>query len=109
MDVMKRVTDLMNKALDDGSTDNEKLTCAVGALRLIKQYKLLDKKKNIDVAVDILDKFTSPDFVQGVATRAEGIVDGFTRLMGSAKKLSNVARESTGGSGPRRRRRFERR
>lgn len=106
MDVMKRATDLMNKALDDGSTDNEKLTCALGALRLIKEYGLLGKK-HVDVATNILDKIaqvTSPDFVDGVASRAEKIVDGFARVMGSAKKVSDLTRESR-RSGPGRRRR----
>jgi hypothetical protein len=89
MDVMKRVTDLMNMALDGASTDSEKLTCAIGALRLIRQYELLGKKR-INVAVDILDKFTSADFVEGVVSRAEKIADGFSRVMGSAKRVRDI-------------------
>lgn len=106
MDVMKRVEDLMSKALGEGSTDNERLSSALGALRLIRQYELLGKKR-INVAVEILDKFTSPDFVEGVASRAEKMLDGFTRVVGSAKKIGDLARESRGDGErrPRRRRR----
>lgn len=93
MDVMKRVDDLMNKALGEGSTDNERLSSALGALRLIREYKLLGKK-HVDVAVDILDRFTSPDFMEGVATRAEKFADTVGRVMGVAKKVAGATRDS---------------
>jgi hypothetical protein len=90
MDVMKRVTDLMNMALDGASTDSEKLTCAIGALRLIRQYDLLGKRR-IDVAASVIDRITSPDFVEGVASRAEKFADGISRVIGSAKRVRDVA------------------
>lgn len=106
MDVMKRVEDLMNKALMDGSTDNERLSSALGALRLIRQYELLGKKK-INVAAEILDKVTSQDFIEGVTSRLEKMGDGFERVMGVAKKVGGLAREASGErSGRRRRRRY---
>lgn len=106
MDAMKRVEDLMNMVLDEGGNEHERLQAAVGMARIIREYKLLGKK-HVDVAVNILDRFTSPDFVEGVASRMEKIGDGFARVMGVAKKVSNLTRESRGDGDrhPRRRRR----
>lgn len=104
MDALKKVEDLMNKALGDGSTDNERLSAALGALRLIREYGLLGKKR-VDVAASLIEKFTNPDFVEGVASRAEKIADSLSRVMGSAKKVGGLARERSAGERPSRRRR----
>lgn len=108
MDAMKRVEDLMNKALGEGSTDNERLSAALGALRIIREYKMLGKK-HVDVAVDILDRFTSPDFMEGVATRAEKFADTVGRVMGVAKKVAGATRDTDVGEGRAGRRRRSRR
>jgi hypothetical protein len=107
MDVLQRVRDLSNLALDDRGSDHERLQAAVGALRLIKQYELLGKKR-IDVATNILDKITSPDFVEGIASRAEKIADSLGRVMGSAKKMTGTLSRAGGGGEERRVRRRRR-
>lgn len=96
MDVMKKVDDLANLILDEKAADRERINAAVGMVRLIREYKLLGKK-SINVATEILDRFTSPDFVEGVVSRAEKFADGFERVLGSAKKVSGqLAREKRG-------------
>lgn len=98
MDVMKRVEDLMNMALDERTVKEERLNSSLGALRLIREYGLLGKKR-IDVAASIIERFTSPDFVEGVASRAEKVADGIERIVGSAKKISDRLSHGSGGGG----------
>jgi hypothetical protein len=107
MDAMKRVEDLSNMALDERTPKEERFNAAIGALRIIREYRLLGKKR-VDVAVAILDRFTSPDFVDGVVSRLEKMGDGLERVMGVAKKVGGLAREAGAdrGGGRRRKRRF---
>ena len=107
MDVVQKTKDLIKLALHEGTPENERNEAAVGAIRLIDRYELLGTKKKIEVAVDIINKITSPGFVDGVATRAEGIASSVDRVMGSVKKLSDLSRAAAGdGRGSGRRRRF---
>ena len=99
MDVVQKVRDLARLALDERAADNERLQAAVAALRLINQYKLLETKKKVDVAADIVEKITSPDFVEGIADRAEKFASSFERVVGSVKKVA-------GAQAPRRGRRY---
>ena len=103
MDVVQKVKDLIQKAVHAGTSEIERNEAAVAAVRLIDKYALLGTKKRIDVAAEIIEKITSPGFVDGVASRAEGIVSGVDRVVGSVKKMSGqLARE--GGKGRRSRR-----
>jgi hypothetical protein len=107
MDVVQKVKDLMNLALDGRTPENERNNAAMGAIRLIDEYKLLGTKKRIEVAAEIIEKVTSPGFVDGVASRAEGIASGVERIKGTVKKVSDLLRtaEAAGRGGVRGRRR----
>ena len=99
MDVIQKVIDLSNLALDDRGSNNERLQAAVGALRLIKQYELLGKKR-IDVTTDILEKITNPLFAEGVASRAEQIADSVDRVLGSVQRVSERFSQSSRKAAP---------
>ncbi len=88
MDAVQKVRDLMGTALDERGNSNERFNAAIGALRLIREYELLGKKR-VDVAVSIIDRITSPDFAEGVATRAEKLADSVDRILGSAKRVTD--------------------
>jgi hypothetical protein len=88
MDVMKKVEDLTNMALDERTSEKERFNSALGALRLIREYKLLGKK-HVDVAANIIEKITNPLFGEEVASRAEKIADNVGRFIGSVKKVSD--------------------
>jgi hypothetical protein len=107
MDAVQRVEDLTNMALDERTHERERLSSAIGALRIIREYKLL-RKTRVEVAASILAKFTDPAFVEGVADRAEKIVSGAERVVGSVKKLTDLSRRVVPSGGERggRRRRF---
>ena len=101
MDAVQKVKDLINKAVHDGTSEIERNEAAVAAVRLIDKYDLLGKKR-VDVAADIIEKYTNPSFVEGIADRAEKIVSGAERVMGSVKKLTDLSRPSGGRGGKRR-------
>jgi hypothetical protein len=110
MDVMQRLEDLMNLALDERTSENERINASLGALRLIREYKLLGKK-HVDVAANIIDKVTNPEFVEDMASRAEKIASAADRIFGSVKKFSDrMTREprspSSGERGSGRRRQY---
>ena len=88
MDALQKVRDLMGLALHENTPEKERNEAALGAIRIIERYDLLGKKR-VDVAAGILDRYTSPDFVEDVATRAEKIASGFDRVVGSIKKVSD--------------------
>lgn len=98
MDVVQKVKDLINKAVHAGTQEVERNEAAVAAVRLIDKYGLLGTKKRIDVAAEIIEKVTNPLFVEGVASRAEKIVDGVARAVGSVDKLSDLI-SRRGGKG----------
>ena len=107
MDVVQKTKDLIQKAVHAGTSEIERNEAAVAAVRLIDKYALLGTKKRIDVAAAIIETITSPSFVDGVASRAEGIASSVDRVMGSVKKLSDLSRAAAGdGRGSGRRRRF---
>ena len=114
MDVIQKVKDLTKLALDERTPPHEAANAAVGALRLIEEYKLLATGKRIDVAVDIINMLTSPIFAEEVASRVEKIADSVDRVVRSFKKLTDkfVPRgvgEATGrGRGGGRRRKYGR-
>lgn len=108
MDVMKRLEDLMNLALDGSTSEHERLNAALGALRLIRQYGLLGKKR-VDVAVEVLDRFTSPDFVEGVAVRAEKFAGSVGRVVGSIRQVGDALSRARVGEVGQERRRVRRR
>lgn len=93
MDVVQKVKDLSNLALDERGAEPERMQAAFGALRLIKQYNLLEEKK-INVPVNIIEKFTDPAFVDAVVDRADKIASGFERIVGSVKKVSDLSRRT---------------
>lgn len=97
MDVVQKVKDLIQKAVHEGTSEIERNEAAVAAVRLIDKYKLLGTKKRIEVAADIIEKITSPLFVEGVADRAEKFVSGVERVFGSVKKVSDLSRRSING------------
>lgn len=97
MDVVQKTKDLIRLALHDGTPDAERVAAAFGAIRLIEQYELLGTKKGVDVAAEILERYTSPLFFAGIAERAEQIASGFERLASSAKRVADLARPSGGG------------
>jgi len=108
MDVVQKTKDLIKLALHERTPENERNQAALGAIRLIDEYGLLGSKKRIDVAAEIIERVTSPGFVDGVASRAEGIASGVERIKGTVKKVSDLLRptEAAGRSGVRRRRRY---
>ena len=101
MDAVQKVKDLMNLALHEGTPEKERNEAAIGAIRIISRYELLGKKR-VDIAANIIEKFTNPLFVEGIADRAEKIVSGAERVMGSVKKLSDLSRGNRGWGGKRR-------
>jgi len=105
MDVVQKVRDLMKLTLDERTPTNERLASAIGAFKLIEKYELIGNKR-IDVAVDIIEKFTNPDFVENVASRVERVTAGIDRIVGSAKKVAGLSGAARSGarSGGRRRR-----
>lgn len=116
MDVVQKTKDLIKLALHDGTPDTERVAAAFGALRLIEQYELLGTKKGVDVAAEILEKYTSPLFFAGIAERAEQIAGGIERILGSAQKIAGAARRGRGPApkavaeaGSKKRRRYTRR
>jgi len=96
MDVVQKVKDLMNLALDERTPEKEAKEAGIGALRLIARYELLGAAggKRIDVAASIIEKITSPGFAEGVATRAEKIADSVERVLGSVDRVKGVTRRS---------------
>ena len=109
MDVMQRVEDFMNLALDERTPEKERLNSALGALRLIREYKLLGKK-HVDVAASVIERITNPIFGEEVASRAEKIADSVDRVIGSVKRVSDRLAKSAsvveGGRGGGRGRRY---
>ena len=108
MDAVQTTKDLIRKAVHAGTPEVERNEAAVAAVRIIDKYKLLDTKKRIDIAADFLEKLTNPLFVEGIASRAENIVSGAQRILGSARKLSDLTRGVGVGdvARPSRKRRF---
>src|ERR1700677_2171008 len=100
MDATKKVLDLMKLALDERTPPHEAANAAVGALRIIEEYKLLVTGKRVEVAGDILNKFTSPLFAEEVASRAEKIADSVDRVVGAFGKLADrlTPRDAGGGA-----------
>ena len=94
MDVVQKTRDLINKAVHEGTSEIERNEAAVAAVRLIDKYKLLETKKRIDVAAETIERFTNPAFVEGVASRAEGIVSSAARVGGSVRKLIDLGRQA---------------
>ena len=104
MDVVQKVRDLSNLALDGGGDTNERFNAAIAALRLIKECELLGNRR-VNIADDILQRIVSPDFAEGVAARAEKIADSVDRVIGSVRRVSDrLSRE--GGGGAKRARRY---
>lgn len=108
MDVVQKTRDLIKLALHERTPENERYQAAIGAVRLIDEYALLGTKKRIDVAAEIIERVTSPGFVDGVASRAEGIASGVERIKGTVKKVSDLLRSAEDEGGRRRGRRFSR-
>ena len=101
MDAVQKVRDLMNKALHEGTPEKERNECAIAAIRIIDRYELLGRKR-VDVAASILQKIMQPDFMDGLADRAERFASGVERVMTSAKKVSGHLTREVGGSRGRR-------
>lgn len=95
MDVVQKVKDLIKLALHERTPENERNEAAVGAIRLIDKYELLGTRKRIDVAAEIIEKYTSPGFVEGVADRAERFASGVERVIGSVKKVSDLSKKAS--------------
>ena len=111
MDVTKKVVDLMKLALNETTPPHEAANAAMGALRLIEEYKLLATEKHVDVAASIINKIiavTNPIFAEEAASRVEKIVDSVDRAFGAFKKLTDrltpPERGDVGGRGGGRRR-----
>jgi hypothetical protein len=113
VDVIQKVKDLTNLALDERTPPHEAANAAVGALRLIEEYKLLSTRKRIDVAVEMINMITNPLIADEVASRAEKISDVVDRVAGALKRVtdkfaSNGVGEAVGRGGGARRRRYKR-
>lgn len=106
MDANQKVRDLMTLALDERTPKNEAEQAAMGALRIIKQYELLDKKKKVDVAASVLAKLMDPGFLEGVASHAEKAASVVDRILGSAAATAASFKKAVGeaprGGGKRR-------
>ena len=92
MDVTQKVVDLMKLALNESTSPHEARNAAMGALRLIDEYKLLATEKRVDVAASIINKIvavTNPIFAEEAASRVEKIVDSVDRAFGAFKKLTD--------------------
>jgi len=105
MDVVQKVRDLTNLALDGGTSVDERLQAAVAALRLVDRFLLPKGKK--EVAADLLKKIMAPDFAEGIASHAEKFADGFDRALGSAgrvlgsvKRVTDHLSQSSGDAAP---------
>jgi hypothetical protein len=92
MDVVQKVKDLSQLAFDERGNSNERLQVALAALRLVEAYLLPKGKKKIDVAAEIINKITSPDFAEEVASRVEKFAEGFDRVLGSAGRVLGSAK-----------------
>jgi hypothetical protein len=97
MDAVQKVKDLIQKALHEGTPEKERDEAALAAIRIVDKYNLIGNRR-VDVAATILNKITSPDFVEGIADRAERVASGFERVVGSAKKVAGqLARDRPAG------------
>ena len=107
MDVTQKVVDLMKLALNETTPRNEAEQAAMGAIRLIDEFKLLSTRKRVEVAAEIVEKITSPFLAEEVANRAEKFADSVGRVVGSVKnimdKLTPPERDGAPKRGRRRR------
>lgn len=107
-DVRKKAKDLLKLAV--GSKGEERDTALIQLDLLVDKYDLLSAGgKPINVAADLLEKLTSPDFMEGVANRAEKFASGLERVMAAGKRVSDrvaAERPSRGAGEPSRRRRY---
>src|ERR1700677_3032409 len=99
MDATKKVLDLMKLALDERTPPHEAANAAVGALRIIEEYKLLVTGKRVEVAGDILNKFTSPLFAEEVADSVDRVVGAFGKLADrlTPRDAGGAAKRGRGG------------
>jgi len=92
-DVRQKAKDLLRLALE-GSTEGERAAATVPLLRLIDKYDLLSAGgKPVNVAADTLSKIieniASPDFMDGIAARAENFASGVERVGAAMKRVTD--------------------
>jgi len=95
-DVRQKAKDLLRLALDDETSGGERGAATIQLLRLINKYDLLSAGgKPINVAADILGKIASPDFMDGIADRAEKFASGVERVMAASKRVTDRVNRGT--------------
>ena len=107
-DVRQKAKDLLRLALK-GSTEGERAAATAPLLRLIDKYDLLSAGgKPINVEASALEKFlktiADPDFMDGLAGRAEKVVSGAEKLANSYERGLAALNRITGTGEPKRRR-----
>jgi HAMP domain-containing protein len=92
-EVLKKVSQLTALARDDRGNVNERLAAALGALKIIDEYKLLsggNTGKSASIATEILNKVISGDFMDEVADRVEKTASAFERMMAAGKRMTDA-------------------
>jgi hypothetical protein len=118
-DEKQKVRDMIRKALDERTPEQERIVTAFKALAWIVKYDLIPDDdvtaRRAGRAASFIDMATDPNLVDNVVARAEKMANGFVRLTDIARKITGVA-EGRGdrgdgggrGEGGRRRRRNSR-
>jgi hypothetical protein len=93
-DVRQKAKDLLRLALDEGTSGGERGAATLQLLRLIDKYDLLSaggKPINVatDMLTDLLREMASPNFMDGIADRAERFASGVERSVAAFKRVTN--------------------
>ena len=76
-DTRQKALDLIELALDDSTTEDERRSAAVRAVKFIDKYDLLARpfegNSTVQAAVDVLDKLTDPSIVDSFKKIGEKI------------------------------------
>lgn len=76
-DPRQKAQQLIDLALDRGTTEEERRTAAVRAVEFIDRHDLLTRpfegNKTVQAAVDVLDRLTDPNIMDGLKTIGDRI------------------------------------
>ena len=91
----QKARDLIELAHDDGTTEEERVSAAMKAVRLIHKHDLLaspldellgSKNETIRAASTVLDRITDPDFIDSVKTISGQVASARRRSAGDRRR-----------------------
>ena len=92
-EVIRKMKHLTALARDDRGNVNERLSAALGALKIIDEYELLsggNTGKPASIATEILNKVMSGTFMDEVADRVEKTASAFERMVAAGKRITDA-------------------